>query len=282
MTTIHINGVQLGFESFGDPKNPLILCVGGTTMLSWPDALCEKLALAGRQVVRYDLRDSGESTTADPMNPAYNLRDLASDAIALARELDERPAHLAGIGVGGMVAQVAALDSPQSFCALTLFGTRPVAPGPVDEDLPDHDQEVMGKLFSAAMPDWTDRDAVAEHAAQGAVILGNDPDEARNLASRIWERTAESSPPAHMANQMGIVFSKLDCAPRWREQLKTLNLPTLVIHGGQDPFFPIGNAHALAREIPNAKLLVLEQASTAIPAVNIQEIAVAMLQLEGS
>jgi pimeloyl-ACP methyl ester carboxylesterase len=109
-------------------------------MLSWPDALCAALARGGRDVVRYDLRDSGASTTVDSTAPAYTLRDLAVDAVALARELDGRPAHLGGIGVGGMVAQVAALDHRDAFSALTLAGTRPVGPGRVDKDLPDHDR----------------------------------------------------------------------------------------------------------------------------------------------
>lgn len=135
--------ISLGIESFGDEDAPLVLLVGGTTMLSWPDALCERLAGGGRRVVRYDLRDSGESTTTDPQAPAYNLRDLAADAAALADALGGRPAHLAGIGVGGMVAQVAVLDHPGTFSALTLVGTRPVAPGPPDEDLPDHDRATM-------------------------------------------------------------------------------------------------------------------------------------------
>ena len=93
-------------------------------MLSWPDSFCEALAAGGRHAVRYDLRDSGDSTAGNPMKPAYDLRDLAADAAALAAHLDDRPAHLAGIGVSGMVAQVAALDHPGSFDALTLVGTR--------------------------------------------------------------------------------------------------------------------------------------------------------------
>ena len=64
MTTIDANEVALGIESFGDDDAPTVLLAGGTTMLSWPDALCERLAAGGRHVVRYDLRDSGESTTA--------------------------------------------------------------------------------------------------------------------------------------------------------------------------------------------------------------------------
>src|SRR5664279_2008717 len=160
MTTVRANGVTLGVEHFGDASAPLVLCAGGTTMLSWPDELCEALARGGRHVVRYDLRDSGESRTVDPEAPAYTLRDLAADSAALARALDDRPAHIAGIGAGGLVAQVAALDHPDAFSALTLAATRPVAPGPVDHDLPDHDATVMGRLFSRPMPEWSDRGAV--------------------------------------------------------------------------------------------------------------------------
>src|SRR3954464_7130973 len=126
MATVEANGVTLGVEHFGAAAAPLVLLAGGTTMLSWRDALCEALASGGRHVVRYDLRDSGASTTVSSKAPAYTLRDLAADAAALARELDDRPAHLAGIGVSGMVAQVAALNHPAAFSRLTLVGTRSV------------------------------------------------------------------------------------------------------------------------------------------------------------
>lgn len=279
MTTYETNGVRLGAEHFGDPAAPLLLCAGGTTMLSWPDELCTALARGGRHVVRYDLRDSGTSTTIDPQNPAYTLRDLAADAVGLARALDDRPAHLAGIGVGGLVAQVAALDHPDAFSALTLVGTRPVAPGPVDADLPDHDKATMARLFSRRKPDWSDRSAVAEYAAGGADILGDDPAAASSLAARVWDRTPGAQPAVHMANQLGMTFSRLDCRPRWRERLADLALPALVVHGRRDPFFPVGNGEALAREIPGARLLVLEDASRAIPDAASAEVAAAMLSL---
>ena len=279
MTTVEANGVTLGVEHFGDTSAPLVLLAGGTTMLSWPDGLCAALARGGRHVVRYDLRDSGASTTVDPTAPAYTLRDLAADAAALARELDDRPAHLAGIGVGGMVAQVAALDHPDAFSALTLAGTRPVAPGRVDKDLPDHDAATMNRMFTHPMPDWSDRAAVAAFATGAAEILGNDPAAARATAERIWDRTAGTEPAVQMANQMGLLFSKLDCTPRWRERLPELVTPTLVVHGRCDPFFPVGNGEALAREIPGARLLVLEQAATAIPDAAADEVGAAMLAL---
>jgi pimeloyl-ACP methyl ester carboxylesterase len=174
-------------------------------MLSWPDALCEALARGGRHVARYDLRDSGASTTVDPAAPKHTLRDLAADAAALAREVDDRPTHLPGIGVGGIVAQVAALDHPDAFSALTLAATRPIAPGPVDGDLPDHDPQTMARLFSRPMPEWSDRAAVAAFAAAGAEILGNDSAPARTTAARIWDRTRGTDPAVQIANHMAFI-----------------------------------------------------------------------------
>ncbi|MFF1718035.1 alpha/beta fold hydrolase [Streptomyces sviceus] len=280
MTTVNARGIALGIESFGDHDAPLVLLAGGTTMLSWPDALCERLAAGGRRVVRYDLRDSGESTTTDPMAPAYTLRDLATDAAALADALGGGPAHLAGIGVGGMVAQVAVLDHPDAFSALTLVATRPVAPGPVDEDLPDHDQSTMRQRFAREMPDWTDREAVAAFVAAGAEILGDDPVAAHATAARIWDRTPGTAPPVQMANQLGVVFAGLDCEPRWRERLPEIEVPTLVVHGRRNPFFPVGNGEAIARDIAGARMLVLEEAATAIPDAAVGEVTEAMLSLE--
>ena len=279
MRSITVNGIHLGVESFGRDADPLVLLVGSTTMLSWPDALCERLAAGGRRVARYDLRDSGGSTTVDPEKPDYTLRDLAADAVALVGALGAATAHLGGVGVGGLVAQVAALDHPGAFSALTLVGTRPVAPGPVDDDLPDHDAEAMGALFSRPMPDWSDRAAVAAYAADGAVLLGDDPEQARTTAALIWDRTPSSQPAVHEANQLGTVFARLDCAPRWRERRGDLAVPTLVVHGRADRFFPVGNGEALAAQIPGARLLVLDDMGSAIPDAAASEIAGAMLGL---
>lgn len=279
MTSVRANGVELGVQIFGRDDDPLALLVGGPTMLSWPDSVCERLALGGRRVVRYDLRDCGASTTLDPEMPGYNLRDLAADAAGLVRALGAERAHLGGVGVGGMVAQIAALDHSDEFSALTLVSTRPVAPGPVDDDLPDHDAATMAELFSRPMPDWTDRAAVAAFAADGAELLGNDPEQARATAARIWDRTPSGEPSVQQANQLGMVFGRLDCAPRWRERLCDLTLPTLVVHGRADPFFPVGNGEALADAIPTARLLVLEDMGTALRNAAAEKVTAAMLAL---
>ncbi|MER7171801.1 alpha/beta fold hydrolase, partial [Streptomyces mesophilus] len=206
-------------------------------------------------------------------------RGIGGEVAALAGALGGGPAHLAGTGVGGMVAQVAVLDHPDAFSALTLAGTRAVAPGPPDDDLPDHDQATMGRLFARPMPDWADREAVAEFAADGAKVLGDDPVAAYENAARIWDRTPGTAPEVQMANQLGMVFSRLDCTPRWRERLSAIEVPALVVHGRRNRFFPVGNGEALAREIPGARLLVLEEAATALPDAAVGEVAEAMLAL---
>jgi hypothetical protein len=178
-----------------------------------------------------------------------------------------------------MVAQVAALDHPGAFSALTLAGTRSVAPGPPDDDLPDHDQATMRRLFAQPMPDWTDREAVANFAAASAEIFGDDPVAARSIAARIWDRTPGTAPPVQMANQMSTVFSKLNCKPRWRERLpERSRSPCSSSTAAATRSSPSATARR-SREIPGARLLVLEEAATAIPDAAAGEVAEAMLAL---
>jgi hypothetical protein len=117
-------------------------------------------------------------------------------------------------------------------------------------------------------PDGTDREAVAEFAAARAEILGDDPVAARATAARIWDRTPSTAAPVQLANQMGMVFSKLNCKPRWRERLPVIKLPT-----------PVGNGEAIAAEIPRARLLFAEEAATAIRDSAAREVGEAMRAL---
>src|SRR5690349_11231958 len=165
---IKVNGVELCVETFGEPADPPVLLVG-ITMLSWPDELCA--ALAGRYVVRYDLRDAGRSTFVDPDNPGYDLRDLVTDASELLVALGLGRTHVVGLGVGGFIAQLLALDHPDQVASLTLVSTRPAAPGPVDPDLPDHATEMMEKLFGRPEPDWTDRNSVVDYMTSSARLM---------------------------------------------------------------------------------------------------------------
>ncbi|MCP2336271.1 alpha/beta fold hydrolase [Actinomadura rupiterrae] len=276
---VKANGVELCAETSGDPADPPVLLIG-VTMQAWPDELCE--ALAGRYVIRYDLRDAGESTYVDPDAPAYDLRDLVTDAAELLSALGLDRAHVVGLGVGGFIAQLLALDHPSRVASLTLVSTRPVAPGPVDDDLPDHDGETMGKLFGRPQPDWTDRDSVVDYMTTSAKLMtgaqGFDEADARATAGRIFDR-ARKTPEAQRASHIGTMFAAVDCKPRWRERLGEITAPTLVVHGDEDPFFPHGNGVALAEEIPGATLLTLHGTGQGLPRPTWPTVADALLRL---
>jgi len=262
---IKANGVELCVETFGDLADPPVLLVGITT-LSWPDELCA--ALAGRYVVRYDLRDAGQSTFDDPDAPSYDLRDLVTDASELLVALELGRTHVVGMGVGGFIAQLLALDHPDQVASLTLVSTRPVAPGRVDSDLPDHAPEMMKQLFGRPGPDWTDRDSVVEYMIGGARLMsgsrGFSEQDVRAAAGSVFDRAARTE-KAQRASQLGTMFAAVDCRPRWRERLGEITAPTLVVHGDEDPFFPHGNGVALAAEIPGATLLTLPGIGQGVP-----------------
>ena len=117
-------------------------------MATWDDAFVERLT--GRFAIRYDLRDTGRSTTVDPVDlPGYTLRDLVTDAAGVLDGLGIARAHVVGIATGGFIAQLLALDHPSRVASLVLAGTRPVAPGPADDDLAGNSPVIMAYFGSA-------------------------------------------------------------------------------------------------------------------------------------
>lgn len=255
---VEVNGVELGVETFGHASDPVVLLIG-KSMLAWPDETCAELACGSRFVVRFDPRDAGGSTSYPPGAPGYGLADLVGDAACLAELVasgpEPRAVHVVAASVGGWVGQLLALDHPERVASLTLISSRPTAPGVADPDLPDHEDRVMAHFMSGE-PDWDDRASVVEHlTGLDRVLAGSlgefDEQAARELAGRAFDRTTSIK-----SNLINLSF--VDSGPRWRERLGDITAPTLVIHGTEDPFFPFGNALALAKEIPGAELLPLE------------------------
>jgi hypothetical protein len=202
MTTVEANGVALGAELLGEATAPLVLLVSGATILSWPDALCAALARLGRCAVRYDLRDCGASTTVDPEAPTYTLRDLAADAAALARDLDDQRAHAAGIGVG------VGGWSPRSLGSITPKRSRRSPWSKRDPSLRARSTTICLTMMPRRWPGCSRAPCptgltapMSRVAVVGAEILGDDPTLARAGAERQWDRTAGTQSALHLANQ---------------------------------------------------------------------------------
>lgn len=259
---VEVNGVGLCVETFGEDGDPAVLLVMGAaaSMLSWEEELCERLASGGRFVIRYDHRDTGRSVTYPPGAPGYMGDDLVADAAGVLDVLGVGRAHVVGMSMGGGIAQVLALDYPDRVLSLTLISTSPGS-GP---DLPGMSSELRAYFAEPPPPpDWSNRDAVIDYLVEDERVYAarSRPFEEparRELAGRTFDRSIDLA--ASMTNHF-----VLEGGESWRERLGEIGVPTLVLHGTEDPFFPIGHGRALASEIPGARLVTLEQTGHELP-----------------
>ena len=165
-----INGAASCVAVQGGEDDPTVLLIG-SSMLSWPDELCERLVAGGRRVIRYDVRDTGRSEAYPPGKPGYCLANLVDDAVGVLDATATKRAHVAGMSTGGWIAQLLALGHPERVATLTLIASRPNPPGPVDEDLPGHDAALMEVIVNTPEPDWSDERAVVDHLVLQARTL---------------------------------------------------------------------------------------------------------------
>jgi pimeloyl-ACP methyl ester carboxylesterase len=259
---VHVNGVELCVESFGEREDPAILLMMGLagSMDFWEDDFCARMAAGGRFVIRYDQRDTGRSVHYPVGAPGYSGNDLVADAVGLLDVFGVARGHLVGLSSGGALAQVAALGHPDRVASLTLIATSPAG---ADPDLPDMPKEAAARFAALAAPDWSDADSVVEYGvayarACAGDVLRFDERAWRELYRRVVTRSTDIQ--ASFVNP-----ETVESTGRWRERLGQLRAPTLVIHGTDDPMFPPGHGAALADEIPGAELLLLDGAGHELP-----------------
>lgn len=257
------NGVELEYETFGEPKaQPLLLIMGlGAQMISWDDELCAQLADRGFHVIRFDNRDSGLSTWMEEAgipdmaaafngNPqaAYQLDDLADDAAALLDALDIRSAHIVGASMGGFIAQLVAINHPDRVLSLTSIMS---GPGGTDEVPPKPE----GAAVLLTMPPPTREERIEQAMSIRRALLGpGDPfDEAfeRKRAVRAFDRAYH---PIGAGRQLVAILA----ATSRMDRLKQVQVPTLVIHGIDDVLVPVENGRLVAEAVPGARLIELE------------------------
>jgi pimeloyl-ACP methyl ester carboxylesterase len=262
MPRAHRNGVELEYETVGDPAGrPLLLVQGlGAQLISIEDGLCQELASRGFLVIRYDNRDAGLSSWFDAAGPvnlaaiwggdhsslAYTLEDMADDAAAVLDAAGVQSAHVAGISLGGMIAQLLATRHPARVRSLasvmSTTGDRAVGQ-PTGE---------AARVLVSSMP--SDREGFIEQAVVNAKAISAgtafpfDAEAVRRGAARSYDR-------AYHPKGTGRQFAAILAAGDRTEALGRVRVPTLVVHGEEDQVIGVSGGEATAAAIPGARLL---------------------------
>lgn len=262
MQLIDNQGHLLATESFGNVGDPALVLIMGATasMLGWPDALCHMLAERGLHVLRFDHRDTGQSTTVPPGAARYAVEDMAADVLAVMAGHGVQKAHLAGMSLGGYIAQMVALMQPGRVLSLTLIASEPL--GWDGEALPHISDDFLAHFGALATLDWADQEAVADFLVESERLCAGsgapfDAQAARSVVKRVLERTAN---PASMFNH-GTVTTREDWSGRFRD----IACPVLVVHGADDQILPVENGRAIAAGISGARLEVLPGVGHELP-----------------
>lgn len=239
---VAVRGGQIAAQLAGAADDPAVLLLGGATWSrdGWPDALCRRLVDAGLRVIRFDPRDTGESTHSPEGAPEYDADDLTDDAIAVLDRFAIARAIVVGLSMGGGIAQTLAAQHPSRVRALVLISTSPAFE--TDAVLPPPAAEVLSDP-AAAPVDITDREAVilaridAERPYAGPGLV----DEAgiREATGRTWDRDPDMSTAG---NHFLVAGADSPSA-------RPAGVRGIVVHGSADPLFPLRHGEVLADEL---------------------------------
>ena len=267
MPNVAANGISIEYEEFGDRGGrPMLLIMGlGAQMVLWHEDFCKQLAACGHHVIRFDNRDVGKSTSLDhlgvpnvvavfgailtrqPIKAPYLLRDMAADAVGLLDALGIDRAHVVGASMGGMIAQALAIEFPSRVLTLTSIMSSTGNP-----ELPPATPAAMSVLLA---PPPTSRDEAIERSVTVFRTIGSpgfefDEPEVRRRAALSFDRGFN---PAGTVRQLVAVLA----SGSRTEALKAVRVPTLVVHGKDDPLVPFAAGQDTAAAIPGARLLAI-------------------------
>jgi len=281
------NGIRIEYERIGRRGHPaVVLIMGlGAQLISWDDAFCDQLAQAGLEVIRFDNRDSGLSSHLDELGapdllsalagtvpPPYGLETLAEDTAALMSRLGISDAHLVGISMGGMVAQLLAIRYPAR--TLTLASLMADAGG---ASRIMGEPEVLAELMSSPL-DGSFQDSVEAMVRLRRSLSGPggfDEVAARERASRLVQRAYY---PLGALRQGAAVLAAGDRTAA----LRKLRMPALVVHGTHDPLIPFENGLRVHRAVPGSRMLPLDGIGHDLPPAEAQRVVDAIITLTQS
>ncbi|MGH1424315.1 MAG: alpha/beta fold hydrolase [Pseudooceanicola sp.] len=271
MPEAKVNGITIYYETAGSKDGkPILLITGvGTQMTRFTKPFVDMMVDRGYYVIRMDNRDIGLSQKftehglpdfkaaamakhdGSDAGLAYQLSDMAGDCAALLDYLNVPAAHIAGFSMGGMIAQLVAIEHPEKALSLTSIMSNTGNP-----DLPTGTPEAMAALTTPRPDPTTDRDAFLDHGVNTAEVIGSPawPQPKDALRAHIESDLERSYHPTGFPRQYAAILATYDR----RAALQKLTLPTVIIHGVQDPLVPVAGGRDTAANIPGSELVEID------------------------
>ncbi|MHA1930986.1 MAG: alpha/beta fold hydrolase [Promethearchaeota archaeon] len=269
------NDIEIEYETFGDPSDkPLLLINGlGSQMINWDEGFIQCLVEHGFFVIQFDNRDVGLSTKIEetgepdmmqaylaiqagkPFEPPYTVEDMADDAVGLLDALNIEKAHICGFSMGGTIVQVIAYRHPTRVLSLTSISSSTGNP-----DIPRGDPEVGRVMATPAPPD---RDGYVEYYVKLRRLLNGsifpyDEVKNRDYAGRAYDRSFY--PPGISRQSLALMIGG-----NRKSKLASITVPTLIIHGADDPIVRVEGGKDTHEAIPGSELIIIEGMGHFIP-----------------
>ena len=277
-------GIEIFYEDHGKPENEAILLVMGlgAQLTLWPDELVDALVADGFRVIRYDNRDIGLSQKMEgarapslatqvlrkkfgwPAKVPYTLTDMAHDGIGLLDALEIDTAHVVGASMGGMIAQLMAVHHGPRLRSLTSIMSTTG-----NGKLPQAEKHAMDALIAPLA--GTDEETLVAHGLNIARNIGSPgfPFDPQQQREKVLRNVRRSVYPAGLPRQLAAI---IDDGCR-RSRLAEVRVPTLVLHGEDDPLVKLAAGEDTARHIPGARLVTIPGWGHDIPMPLIDRIA---------
>jgi pimeloyl-ACP methyl ester carboxylesterase len=260
---VHAHGLEIECDAFGDAKDPPMLLVMGFAqqMTTWDERFCGLLAARGLYVVRFDNRDIGLSTKIEsaprPNFPAivggdlstlaYSIEDMADDTAGLLDALGFASAHVVGMSMGGMIAQALAVHHPGRVTSLgSIMST-------TGDPRVGHPSPEVIALVMKRPPPGRDENIELGVRVWNAIRSPGYPFNEAQVRERVARAYDRGFYPPGLARQAAAIMAQRDRTAR----LHDVRVPTVVIHGAEDPLINRSGGEATARAIPGAKLVIV-------------------------
>ncbi|KTC68321.1 alpha/beta hydrolase [Legionella birminghamensis] len=273
---ITVKSIKIAYETFGDPSHPAVVLLMGNSAqgLMWDESFCRQLAANRYFVIRFDYRDTGLSTCLDYDSHPYNLDDLTQDVLALMDQLSIERAHFIGLSMGGAIAQLLALYHLPRVLTISLMMTSP--------DLSVKNNAFKGIRSSHAMLPPPSADFIQQVIEINKCPAANDAEKLQQLIDN-WRLANGGKAPfddSYWRNLLGETMKREAANPTARdlkfanlgnhskaqmaspepnlEVIRKIDCPCLIIHGEEDPIFPVEHAKALEDGIRNSRFHLIK------------------------